>query len=142
MSRWIKGGLEFTENIKNNILQSENAILDDDDEYHSKLKCGDAFIVDASSLAVEVGALNKPVIYMKSLEHPIEINEVYKPLIESYIQGKTCNDIVNFLKDCEKGLDINQDVRANSFKSVIPYYDGKSAERIRDNLIYSLENDL
>lgn len=140
MSKWIEGGTKLTNQIKNNILNSSNAYLDQDDEYHSMLKCGDAFIVDASALAIEVAALNKPVLYMKNKENPIEINEVYKPIIECYVQGETYVDIKDYLNDfiSEKFVNMTRD---KIFNKVIPYYDGKCAERIRMDLLSSLFND-
>lgn len=117
------------------VSASDNAWIDTAEDYRSTLSAADYIIVDRSAVMVEAGALDVPVLYMTNPEYYEPVTQGIKPLIDSYYQGVNCEDMLRFLEMCKNGRDMMAIARQRAFQRCIPCYDGKSGERVRDDMI-------
>lgn len=90
---------------------------------------------------VEAGAMNVPVLYMVNPNFNEPVTKAIQLLINSYYQGSTCTDMINFLKNCKKNWDPNSNARKKAFNSCIPMYDGRAGERIKEDVIKGVINN-
>ena len=88
---------------------------------------------------VEAGSRNIPVLYMYNPDFNEPLTEAIAPLIESYYQGTTSNDMEEFLDMCQNNEDPLWIKRKKAFAQCIPYFDGKCGERIKEDIIEALE---
>jgi len=124
------------------IASYDNCFIDENDDYRNSLYNADCIIVDRSAIMVEAGGLNLPTLYMSNDKYQEPFVEAINPLVESYYQGTTCKDIDNFLKMCSQNKDPKKDVRTKAFQKCIPFFDGRCGERILENLITDIQNNL
>ena len=136
----------FKEPVKNKMLQElaiqlmsmlegvDNVFVDLADDYRPSLVNADSIIIDRSAIMVEAAAIDVPVLYMVNEEFYEPVTKAIEPLMNSYKQGTTCNDMITFITDCSKNVDTNKQERQKAFKQCIPYFDGKCAERIKDDI--------
>ena len=117
------------------VSASDNAWIDTSEDYRSTLSAADYIIVDRSAVMVEAGALDVPVLYMTNPEYFEPVTQSIKPLIDSYYQGTTYKDMLRFLEMCREGKDVMAAARRRAFHRCIPYFDGKSGIRIKDDMI-------
>jgi len=120
----------------------DNVYIDMRDDYREALTHADYIMIDRSAVMVEAGALGVPVLYMSNAAYYEPLTEAVKPLIDSYYQGKSAEDMLDFLERCREGWDPGRAARKHAFEQCIPYFDGRCGERIKDDIIRDLENNV
>jgi len=121
------------------ILESAaNVYIDCADDYRSALLNSDAIIIDRSSLMVEAGVTGKPILYMHNPENTEKLTDAIVPLIESYYQGTTAEDMIHFVEMFRSGIDPNRELRENAFRICVPFTDGMCGIRISDDIANSV----
>ncbi len=123
------------------VRELENVYLDLDDDYRPSLLNADAIISDRSAVMIEAATVGVPVLYMSNADYYEPMTAAVLPLVESYEQGQTCVDMVAFVKRCRQGLDLNRDARNAAFRQCIPFFDGRCADRIKEDIVRSLEEE-
>ncbi|WP_026657554.1 bifunctional glycosyltransferase/CDP-glycerol:glycerophosphate glycerophosphotransferase [Butyrivibrio sp. AC2005] len=133
----------LTSEIVNVLSSSGSAEIFTGDDYWNKLIDADYIITDRSSVMVEAGALDVPVLYMTNHKYDEPVTDAIAPLMNAYYKGTTCEDMVNFVEKCMEGRDPLKAVRERMFSKCIPYYDGEAGERIKDEIIQAIiEEDI
>lgn len=108
-----------------------NVWLDRSADYRKPLSCAEAVIVDRSALMVEAGLLGVPVLYMKNADYEEPLTRAVKPLVDSFAQGTTAEDMQAFIEDFRNDrLSPLADRIKRARQRVIPYNDGKCGQRI------------
>ncbi len=123
------------------VSTQNNVFVDNTEDYRNSLFNADAIIIDRSAVMIEAGAVGVPVLFMSNTALVEPKPEAITPLIESYYQGHSEEDIISFINMCEKNEDPKQEQRLNAFRQCIPYFDGKCGERIKDDIIKSLRKE-
>ena len=121
--------------------KADNAYIDDRDDYRNSLLNADCIIVDRSAVMVEAGCVGVPVLYMYNPDYKEPMTNAVELLIESYYQGTTCEDIEKFINMFRKGEDPLKAQREAAFAECIPYFDGQCGERIKEDIVQSLEKE-
>ena len=116
----------------------DNVYMAWEDEYTDFLLCSDYIISDRSALMVEAAAVDVPVLYMSNADYEEPMTTAILPLMDSYVHGHVGEDMVEFTESCKRGEDTNREARHAAFNRCIPYFDGKSGERIRNDIADSL----
>ncbi|RKN82184.1 bifunctional glycosyltransferase/CDP-glycerol:glycerophosphate glycerophosphotransferase [Paenibacillus ginsengarvi] len=119
----------------------ENVYIDRDDDYRPSLLSADYIIVDRSAVMIEAAATGVPILYMYNPDFNEPLTQAITPLVESYYQGTTSEDMVNFVEMCKEGADPKKQLRDAAFKLCIPFFDGKCGERIKDDIVLSLQEE-
>lgn len=132
----VKRKLELLIHI---LQKADNVYIDNQDDYRYSLCNADSIIIDRSAVMVEAGSRNIPILYMYNPDFNEPLTEAIAPLIESYYQGTTSNDMEEFLDMCQKNEDPLWIKRKKAFAQCIPYFDGKCGERIKEDIIEALE---
>lgn len=137
----------FKEPVKNKKLQElavklmatlediDNVYIDTQDDYRYSLVNADFIIIDRSAVMVEAAAVGVPVLYMVNNNFYEPVTKAIEPLMNSYEQGSTCEDMINFVEACEQGVDQNREQREKAFEECIPYFDGMAGNRIKEDII-------
>lgn len=112
----------------------ENVFIDVNDDYRYSLMNADGIIVDRSAVMVEAGAVGVPVLYMFNSDYNEPMTPPVKKLLDSYYQGETAKEMIRFCIACQSGNDEKKEERERTFAKCVPYFDGKCAERIKENL--------
>ena len=115
-----------------------NVYFDRDDDYRPCLIWADYIITDRSAIMVEGAAAGVPILYMSNADYYEPMTEAVKPLVDSYAQGHTAEDMTAFVENCRNGLDPQKEAREKAFHECIPYFDGKCGERIKEDIAKSL----
>lgn len=143
----------FREPVKNKNLQElaiklmstlenvDNVYIDTKDDYRYSLMNADFIIVDRSAVMVEAAAIGVPVLYMVNSDFYEPVTKAIEPLMNSYEQGSTCEDMVEFTEACVRGIDKNKQIRDRAFRKCIPFFDGNCGERIKEDIVQSLVNE-
>lgn len=131
---------ELIETLEN----KENVYIDEADDYRPSLLNADAIIIDRSAVMIEAAVTNVPVLYMSNTDYSEPITKALLPLVESYEHGYTFEDMIDFVERLRQNQDLNQKIRNDAFHRCIPYFDGKCAERIIEDIFqtYKSENSL
>ena len=116
-----------------------NVYIDEADDYRPSLLNADCIIIDRSAVMIEAGAIGVPVLYMSNADYYEPMTAAVMPLVESYYQGNSAQDMKSFLERFQKGEDPNKEKREAAFRQCIPFFDGKCAERIKEDIVLSLE---
>lgn len=125
------------------ILETKNNVyIDTKDDYRSSLLNVNSIIIDRSAVMVEAGAVGVPVLYMHNEKYEEALTAAIKPLADSYYQGSKYHDIIAFMEMCQKSEDPKKAERENAFSMCIPFFDGKCGERIKNDIIFSLNEEL
>ncbi len=106
--------------------------IDLEDDYRYSLINADYIIVDRSAIMVEAAAVNVPVLYMYGDAMQEPMTKAIEPIVNSYCQGSTCNDMIDFLTCCMEGKDNNYIERQKAFQEAYPFLDGLSGRRIKE----------
>ena len=130
-----------TQKILKLLSETENVFIDLADDYRPSLVNADFIITDRSALMVESGSVGVPVLYMYNPDYKEPIAKAIEPLTDSYYQGTGCTDMIHFLNMCRKGEDPLKEDRKIAFTECIPYFDGKCGERIKEDIIESLNEE-
>lgn len=118
--------------------QKENVFIDMADDYRFSLLNSDYIMVDRSAVMIEAGAVGVPVLYMRNERFEEPMTAAVKPLVESYYQGSTCEDMITFLHMCRNKLDPKGRERQEKFKMCIPFFDGQCGERIKNDIAMAI----
>lgn len=113
----------------------DNVWIDDGADYRYSLKNADYIIIDRSAVMVEAGAIGVPVLYMTNAKYYEPVPKAIKPLVESYYQGNSCDDMIEFLEQCRVGIDDKKIAREHAFKKCMPLCDGQANVRIKEDII-------
>lgn len=137
----------FREPVKNMKLQElavklmgmledvDNVYIDMKDDYRYSLMNADFIIVDRSAVMVEAAAIGVPILYMVNANFYEPVTKAIEPLMNSYEQGSTCEDMIRFTEASMRGEDRNMQLRTKAFQACIPFFDGKCGERIKTDII-------
>lgn len=120
----------------------ENVFVDLRDDYRESLVNADFIMVDRSAVMVEAGAMGVPVLFLYNKAYDEPITEAIKPLVDSYYHGSSSQDMIAFLDMCISGEDMKKNDRKNAFEECIPFFDGKCGKRIKEDIIFDLENSV
>ena len=121
------------------ILKSAlNVYIDISDDYRNVLINADAIIVDRSALMVEAAVNKVPILYMHNPDNTERLTNAITPLIESYYQGTTADDMIQFVEIFKSGIDPKRKQREEAFQECVPYTDGKCGVRIMDDIANSI----
>lgn len=127
--------------IWDRVEASENAFVDDKDDYSISLINADYIIIDRSAVMVEAGAFGVPILYMENSDYHEPVTKAIKPLMDSYYVGHTCKDMLVFVEQCREGSDPKCIAREKAFKECIPYFDGMCGSRIKEDIISGIVNE-
>lgn len=127
--------------IFNCLRNYENVWIDFSDDYRPSLANADCIIIDRSAVMVEAGVTQKPVLYMSNPKYYEPLTQAIEPLVRSYYQGNTCQDMIKFLEMYKRGEDNKKEQRMLAIKECLPTFDGHATDRIIEDIIYSLENE-
>ena len=120
----------------------DNVYIDTADDYRNSLMNADYIIVDRSAVMVEAAAVQAPVLFMYNPDYFEPVTDAIRELIDSYYQGSTFDDMVNFMEMIRAGKDPRKEEREAAFRKCIPYFDGKCAERIMDDIESGLNEEI
>lgn len=116
-----------------------NVYVDMADDYRNSLFNAQGIIIDRSAVMVEAGAVGVPVLFMSNPALIEPKPEAITPLIESYYQGNSAQDMISFVEMCSQNQDPKQEERSEAFNLCIPYFDGNCGERIKEDILFSLK---
>lgn len=120
---------------------ADNAFVDWADDYRSTLLNCDWFISDRSALMIEAAATGVPILYMSNRFYSEPLTPAIQPIMDSYYQGLTFEDMKAFVEQCERGEDPLKEQRIKTFQTEIPYLDGKCGERIKDHIVDAIQRE-
>lgn len=138
---YVKMGYEEeTNDFLAALTNKENAYIYDDADYMSALISADAVIGDRSALMIEAIVLEIPVLYMTNFWYKEEMLDAVKPIYNSYYQGSKVYDMYRFMEFVMmKNMDYKKSERLSAKRECIPFFDGKCAERIVEDLVNSVK---
>ena len=127
--------------VVDKLEKCKNVYLFREEDYREPLYAADAYICDRSSVAIEMAALDKPVLYMSNEKNKELYIPEFKDLFDSYENGTDLEDIDKFIKEVEQGIDLNKEKRNNAFHNCVTLYDGNASKRIIDDIYNSILNE-
>lgn len=128
----------LAERILKILTNAENVYIDWSDDYRNSLLNCDFFVTDRSALMVEAATTGVPVLYMSNEDYSEPLTPAVQPIIDSYYQGISFQDMREFVDQCMCGDDPQKENRRNAFHENIPRFDGKSGERIKEHILEAL----
>lgn len=120
----------------------DNVYIDTADDYRNSLMNADYIIVDRSAVMVEAAAVQVPILFMYNPDYFEPVTDAIKELIDSYYQGSNFDDMVNFMEMIRAEEDPKREEREAAFRKCIPYFDGRCAERIMDDIESGLNEEI
>jgi len=138
VSTQMEDGGKIAQSLLDEIASHENVYRFEDDDYRAPIIYADYIIVDRSAVMIEAGATGVPVMYMSNEDNNEPLTEAVIPLVESFYQGSTCEDMINFLEMCRTSKDPKRKERHSAFKKCIPMFDGRAGERIKEDMIQGI----
>lgn len=123
------------------ISEKKNVYIDDHDDYRPSLVNADYIIVDRSAVMIEAAVTGAPILYMTNDNFTEPTTRALLPLVDSYYHGTKCDDMLNFLEMCMEGNDPAKAMRDAAFKECIPFFDGKCGDRIKEDIVQSLQSE-
>lgn len=123
------------------LAEAENVYLDWSDDYRNTLLNGDFLITDRSALMVEAGCTAMPILYMYNDQYVEPMTPAIQPLMDSYYQGTTEEHMKAFVEQCMRGEDPMREVRARAFQEMVPFFDGKCGERIKEHIADAISGE-
>ena len=121
------------------IESSENTAWYRELDYRSGLAAAEAFISEHSSLLIEMILTQKPVLYLEDI--PVTHNEFGEGIISTYYKGTGLEDVIRYLDMLRRGEDSKKEDRRKALEEFIPLRDGKSGERIKDDIVRSIREE-
>ena len=137
-TRFTSQSGHILEGLMNTLYAQENVYVELADDYRSAVIAADYIILDRSAVMVEAGACGVPVLYMHNSTYDEKMTEAIQPLVESYYQGTTAGDMIQFVEMCKSGEDPLFKLRENAFKKCVPMFDGMAGERICNEIAEAL----
>lgn len=126
---------EMTERIVSCFSEAENAWVEEREDYRASLVNANCIIIDRSAVMVEAGALNVPVLFLTNRNYYEPVTGAIEPLVKSYEQGNTCEDMIRFLERFCEGKDVGRVKREKAYAACIPFRDGLAGERIKEDIV-------
>ena len=120
------------------LRKNKNVYIDDADDYRPSLLNADAIIVDRSAVMIEAAVTGVPILYVHNAEYNEPMTQAVTPLVESYYQGCTCDDLRHFVEQVIRGEDPRKTQREDAFRLCIPHFDGQCGRRIADDIAGSI----
>lgn len=111
-----------------------NVHIDRNDDYRVSLTNADAIIVDRSAVMVEAGAVGVPVLFMSNPKYTEPVPAPIQTLLNSYYHGIDAKKMVWFCSMVKNGIDEKEQIRHAAFEECVPYFDGKCADRIKEDI--------
>lgn len=133
---------ELACSLVDSLERLDNVYIDTADDYRNSLMNADYIIVDRSAVMVEAAAVQAPVLFMYNPDYFEPVTDAIRELIDSYYQGSTFDDMVGFMEMIRAGKDPRKEEREAAFRKCIPYFDGKCAERIMDDIESGLKEEI
>lgn len=124
-----------------NLGNADNVWIDFADDYRNSLVAADYIMTDRSSVMIEAGLMQVPVLYLENPTYQEKMNRAVEPLMSSYYHGCKAGDMVDFLEMCKAGKDPQKENRIAKAKECLYAFDGHCTERIIDDLIRGLESE-
>ncbi|GAA4867888.1 hypothetical protein GCM10023310_54430 [Paenibacillus vulneris] len=142
MCQWLKK--DRTKGIELQAILSslENVYQYEEDDYRPALFHADYIIVDRSAVMIEAAAMKVPVLYMYNADYKEPMTDAVNHLVESYYQGTGAEDMIQFIEMCKRDEDPLKERRFEAFHKCIPFFDGLSGERIKEDIIAGLESEV
>lgn len=140
MCQWIDGATEKASKLFSLLEGYNNVEIYYEDDYRPPLFNADFIIIDRSAIMVEAGAMGVPIMYMSNANFQEPLTSVVKPLIDSYYQGTTSEDMMGFVNQCGNDIDPKKWQREEAFRKCIPNFDGRCGQRIAEDIIEELES--
>jgi len=134
--------VQETEEMKQNLNSTENLYYDTLDDYRITLVNSDCIIIDRSSLMVEASVTGVPILYMHNKSYYEPLTRAISGLIKSYYQGSTAKDMLAFLQMFRRGEDLKKQERISATQKHIPFFDGNSGKRIKENMILEFDKEI
>lgn len=125
---------ELANRLVNTLEEIDNVYIDRKDDYRFSIVNADMIIIDRSAVMVEAAAVDVPVLYMVNEQFYEPVTKAIEPLMESYEQGTSCDDMISFVETCLDGKDTRKELRNKAFHECIPFFDGNSGERIKEDI--------
>ncbi|MDR1320088.1 MAG: hypothetical protein LBK56_01505 [Gracilibacteraceae bacterium] len=120
------------------LATKENVYVYGASDYRAALSCAEAVIIDRSALMIEAALTGAPILYMYNADNIEKMTDAIAPLLESFYQGTTADDMVHFLERFRNGFDPKKEQRAKAFNACVPYTDGRCGERIVNDMADSI----
>jgi len=130
------------EEMKQKLNSTENLYFDTLDDYRITLVNSDCIIIDRSSLMVEAAVAGVPILYMHNKNYYEPLTEAISGLVDSYYKGSDCKDMLDFLEMFRQGEDLKKQERIFATRKYIPFFDGNSGMRIKENMILSFQQEI
>jgi CDP-glycerol glycerophosphotransferase (TagB/SpsB family) len=127
--------------IVDKLNNCKNVYVFSEEDYREPLYVADAFICDRSSVAIEMAALDKPILYLENEINKEKYLDEFSKLFDSYYRGIGLQDIDSFIKNVVGGKDIKKKEREDKFKECVPLYDGNASSRIINDIYYGIINE-
>jgi len=131
---------ERAKNLLEKAGHLENVYIDNSDDYRNSLVNADAIVIDRSSIMVEAGITDVPVLYLYNSDFYEPLTPPVQKLIDGYYSGCKTEDILNFLDMFKRGEDSKRELRLKTFREVVPFLDGNCGERIKNDIIQGIES--
>lgn len=126
------------------IENAENAYVDRSPDYRGTFFNADAILTDRSSLMIEAAFVDVPVMLWYNPDYMEDTITPLRPLTDSYDKGFAADDVFDFIESVRNNQDSRKKERHEALQRCIPYTDGKSGERIANDLydVITTENTL
>ena len=128
---------EQVEQMKNNIINTENLILDEADDYITTLIETDILLSDSTSLIAEFFVTERPIVFCDTIDN---YNEDGIKITNALYQESTWPDIENRLVDLLSGNDPDKEKRKSVIKEVMGENGGRIGIDIVDYIIKDYNN--
>ncbi len=109
---------ESLEELKMNISERQNIVLDTDKDYLNTLNTADLLIADFSALIVEFFVSGKPIIYCNEI--PTEVHSSMTDLYNSLYYRDNWQDIQNEILEIAQGNDAKRSDRMKVIERMVP----------------------
>ena len=123
--------------FRKQLTEGENSILWEGD-YPEVLAWSDAFLGERSAVTMEMITTGKPVCYLAPC--PEEYNRFGKEVVGAYVQAENYEKVEEFLKNFTS--DKKGSCRKVYEKYILPYWDGKCGERIKNDIMTAVYEEI
>lgn len=127
------------QNFKKTLEACGNAIQYDEDDYRQVLMNCDYYMIDRSSLMIEAGVTDRPILYIENASYSEPMTPPVQEIIDTYYKASTAEEIRQFIeKVVLNEMDERKEKRVSTIKKYIKYTDGNNGNRIKEDIYKSL----
>ena len=130
------------ETLMKKLRGMENIYIDEADDYRPSILRAQAMITDRSALMIEAAVTGIPILYLHNPDNMEKLTEAVAPLVDSFYQGTTADDMARFIEQFISGNDPQKENREEAFRLCVPYTDGKCGERIANDIAGSIISEM